>query len=288
MDAMNRELPHPDEPLEEPEEPLDEPSQAPARADAIEQRPEPVQATYDGSWIDACESISDVIDSLGSVSGSIEDVRSTIALYVVPFSDELASVIKTARNRDELELMLRRALTETIDDAFERTAIRFAQEQETFEQEATRAAESFDRSFKDVRAAAKPVPIEEPVDEQALEPGLDQEAVPEDAAEVARRLHEMHMSIEQKSAPGPAPAPRPIPRPETFTQSMNTIMSGIQGLVETGDYDAALERVSNARELLARQIRIRTTRGDPIIDETMADYELKSLALDLEILKSRE
>jgi len=317
---------------------------------------------YDGSWIEQCETITDVIEALRTVEGSIEDVRRTIALYVLGFSEDLARTIRTAQDRDEIELMLRKALTMTIDDAFERTSDRFAKEQASLSREAQDAAEAFDEAVstaiaqerlrsqleasrfepsdetREVTSEHPPVrPVtDDPVSEhQVAEPEnmsdthssgeRPSDAHPSDAhpsgerpsgerpsgerpsgerpdepsentslraqgsADVLASARAAHEHAEHESADDLTPVPERAepPRP-TLAARIAQHIESLHDLIEHGEYDEALERLAQAREMLERQITLKEHRNEPVVDERMADFELKGLALDLEILKARE
>lgn len=334
-----------------PPPPPSQPAQAPPQTmpqspspSLLQKDPEPQRAPteYDGSWIESCESISDIIDALETVQGSVQDVRTTIALFFLGFSEDLARTIRTAQNRDEIELMLRKALTATIDDAFERTAARFAKEQESFDEEAESAAQAFDSAILAQEAERKRHDEEleqthlreqqerERLEQEAEEEAsrvlaerkrLDQERIEkereqherEEAQEAERKKQHAHEKKEHhESSPEPTPdlfasaraahahaekqtdedLSKPVVKHERKTLTLAARIAqhieSLHDLIEAGDYDAALATLGEARGLLARQIELKTHRSEPVIDERMADFELKALALDLEILKARE
>ena len=247
---------------------------------------------YDGSWIEGCDTIGDVLEALGSVKGSVTDVRTTVALFVLGFSEELAALVRTAQNRDEIELILRKALTKTIDDAFDRTIAHLESERTVFEREAGVAAERFDEAVTSAiadrerelrerelreRKAHEHEPVRTHPPEQEERPDLD----------VLKHAVAIHKKVEEKSKPT-GPLPHHAPKKPAAQSKIAQHISEMHDLIERAEYDQALEVLAQARELLSRQIVLKESRSEPIIDERMADYELKSLALDLEILKARE
>lgn len=108
--------------------------------------------------------------------------------------------------------------------------------------------------------------------------------------DVLQAARTVHQRAEQESAADltvPVKKPVPAPRPSLAERIAKHIES-LHDLIAEGDYDTALERLENARELLARQITLKEHRKESVVDERMADFELKGLALDLEILKARQ
>ena len=275
-------------------------SSAPAQP-ASSSAPEPAAPSdaYDGSWISSCETISDVLDALEEVDAPIEQVRTTVALFVLGFSDALASIVRTAQNRDELELMLRHALTESIDDAFSRTGERLADERARLDHDAEKAAASFDEAESDAASAPKPAPAPapepapiEPAEtkkpEPPKEPATDPGSPEPSSAELLEKARATHASAESRAADDLSAVPAsPAPKRLTLAGRIAKLIEQMHGLIESGEIDAAIESLGKARALLERQITLKEKRGEPTIDERMADFELKGLGLDLEILKAR-
>ena len=347
MSDINTDLPHSPEKTDPPRIPEETQPQTGSPPGVVRRVPEPPHAPsaqYDGSWIERCENITDIIEMLRVVDGSITDVRTTVALYVLGFSEELAATIRTAQNRDELELMLRKALTATIDDAFDKTMERFSRERSVLEREAEVAAVAFDDAVRaeeehrlEVERAAVVRAEDAAIDETASRLARERSVLEREAEVAARAFDEavraeeehrlqlehaaehtqpervtvrstpqdrpaasgrdvlatakaVHAHAERESAAEPI-IPKPMPAPSTRPTLAERIAKHIESLhdlIESGDYDDALERLEKARELLGRQITLKEHRKESVVDERMADFELKGLALDLEILKARQ